>query len=162
MALAAIIFWVLFSNLDSSEFFPIAMLLFGSLTLVIVFARFIYLHALAYERNAVAWATAFVFFSPLWAGIAHLLTWPKDASERRQRLIEEEQVVEQHCPKCGIKMKRKDKFCAECGVNLIEYEVTDWQCEECGAEVAKDNKFCSTCGVEFATDKEETDAQDSK
>lgn len=31
-----------------------------------------------HERNVVAWTTAVVVFSPFLAGIAYLLTWPKD------------------------------------------------------------------------------------
>jgi hypothetical protein len=45
--------------------------------LTLASAFFIYYHAKAYGRNAVRWATAFIIFSPLWAGIAYLLTWPK-------------------------------------------------------------------------------------
>jgi len=37
----------------------------------------IYLHAKRQRRNVVRWITAFIVFSPLLAGIAYLLTWPK-------------------------------------------------------------------------------------
>lgn len=37
----------------------------------------VYHHAKQKGRNAVRWTTAFVVFTPLLAGIAYLLTWPK-------------------------------------------------------------------------------------
>ena len=57
-----------------------------SLTILVVTALYVlyvfptvmvYHNANRVGRNAVRWATAFVVFTPLLAGIAYLLTWPK-------------------------------------------------------------------------------------
>lgn len=141
---------------------------------IVIWADYIYKHAKAYGRNAVAWATAFVFFSPLWAGIAYLLTWPKDAKlqtlehkkvdgsndigETIQKQAVKVQVIKGNCPNCGSKIKTKGKFCPECGVDLIDYEDTKilkWKCEVCGRDVGKDDKFCASCGTELAEAEDE-------
>ena len=41
------------------------------------FAYVVYNHAKKHNRRAVAWATAFIAFSPILAGLLYLLTWPK-------------------------------------------------------------------------------------
>jgi hypothetical protein len=43
----------------------------------IAIADSIYRHALRHNRRAVGWFTAFLIFTPLLAGIAYLLTWPR-------------------------------------------------------------------------------------
>jgi len=72
------IFAAVFFGIDNSITWAPATSILASIVLLdILFAYVIYYHAKCYGRNAVAWATAFVVFSPLWAGIAYLLTWPK-------------------------------------------------------------------------------------
>jgi DNA-directed RNA polymerase subunit RPC12/RpoP len=41
-------------------------------------AYVVYNHAKKRNRRAVAWATAFVVFTPVLGGIAYLLSWPKE------------------------------------------------------------------------------------
>jgi hypothetical protein len=43
----------------------------------IVIPHIVYDNAKRHGRNAVRWTTAFVVFTPVLAGIAYLLTWPK-------------------------------------------------------------------------------------
>lgn len=43
----------------------------------IVIPNIVYNNAKRHGRNAVRWTTAFVVFTPVLAGIAYLLTWPK-------------------------------------------------------------------------------------
>lgn len=46
------------------------------------------------------------------------------------------------CPNCGYEIKRSAKFCPECGLNLKEKKC------ECGAKLSSKNKFCPECGKE--------------
>jgi len=92
----------------------------------VIWADYIYKHAKAYGRNAVAWATAFIIFSPLWAGVAYLLTWPKDAKLQTS----------------GLKKKGEEGR-----------EDVKWYCDECGSEIRESDRFCATCGVEFAQEE---------
>lgn len=48
-------------------------------------------------------------------------------------------VVE--CSNCGAKIKRRSKFCAECGARQ------GFNCSNCGAEVKATSKFCAECGA---------------
>ena len=41
-------------------------------------AYVVYNHAKKYHRRAVAWATAFIVFTPILGGLAYLLSWPKE------------------------------------------------------------------------------------
>jgi len=41
-------------------------------------AYVVYNHARKHHRRAVAWATAFIVFTPILAGLVYLLTWPKE------------------------------------------------------------------------------------
>lgn len=45
------------------------------------------------------------------------------------------------CSNCGAKIRRKAKFCPECGVKQ------GVNCPECGAEVKATSKFCPECGA---------------
>jgi len=38
----------------------------------------VYHHSKRHGRNTVRWTTAFVVFTPVLAGVAYLLTWPKE------------------------------------------------------------------------------------
>lgn len=38
----------------------------------------IYNHAKKHDRRAVAWATAFIVFTPILSGLLYLLSWPKE------------------------------------------------------------------------------------
>ena len=44
------------------------------------------------------------------------------------------------CPKCQHENPEENKFCRECGTELL------LDCPQCGAEVLADDKFCGKCG----------------
>ena len=44
------------------------------------------------------------------------------------------------CPKCQTENPQKDRFCHECGTELL------LGCHQCGAEVLAHDKFCGKCG----------------
>lgn len=52
--------------------------------LYIVVPQIVYGNAKSYGRNAVRWTTAFVVFTPFLAGIAYLLTWPKNKTGNKR------------------------------------------------------------------------------
>ncbi len=52
--------------------------LIGGLALYITLAYVVHNHAKSHNRRAVAWTTAFIVFTPILAGLAYLLTWPKE------------------------------------------------------------------------------------
>jgi len=56
---------------------PTASIVTVIIILNVLSAYFIYHHAKLHGRKMVAWATAFLVFSPILAGIAYGLTWPK-------------------------------------------------------------------------------------
>jgi hypothetical protein len=64
------------SNLNEPQW-DIVLLLSSITGLTLSIAWGMYFHALGHNRRAVAWATAFALFGPLFAGLAYLLTWPK-------------------------------------------------------------------------------------
>jgi len=59
------------------EWAPVVWAIIAALIVYIVGCWIIYQHAKRYRGNAVRWATASVVFSPVLAGIAYGLTWPK-------------------------------------------------------------------------------------
>jgi hypothetical protein len=59
------------------EWAPVTWAIIAALIVYIVGCWIIYQHAKRYRGNAVRWATASVVFSPVLAGIAYGLTWPK-------------------------------------------------------------------------------------
>jgi hypothetical protein len=59
------------------EWAPVAWAIIAAGILYIVGTWIIYRHAKHHKRNAVAWTTAAIAFSPVLAGIAYGLTWPK-------------------------------------------------------------------------------------
>ncbi|AII58083.1 hypothetical protein X792_04950 [Dehalococcoides mccartyi CG1] len=64
------------NNLSEPKW-DLVLLLSGITGLTLSMAWGMYFHALEHNRRAVAWATAFAVFGPILAGIAYLLTWPK-------------------------------------------------------------------------------------
>ena len=56
---------------------PLASLFIALAILYAVGVWIIYNHAKRHNRNAMRWATAAIAFSPILAGIAYGLTWPK-------------------------------------------------------------------------------------
>jgi hypothetical protein len=80
------VFFTLFKGLFSEMFsleIPslvdwIVLSLIGATGLYFTLAYVVYNHARKHNRRAVAWATAFVVFTPILAGLAYLLTWPKE------------------------------------------------------------------------------------
>lgn len=51
------------------------------------------------------------------------------------------------CNSCGTNNKEENKFCINCGEELIETESSFGNnCPNCGAENNEDNKFCISCG----------------
>ena len=66
---------------------PVASIFVACLTGVYIFyvliPYIVYHHAKSQGRSEVRWVTAFVIFTPLLAGIAYLLTWPKGEEENK-------------------------------------------------------------------------------
>lgn len=51
------------------------------------------------------------------------------------------------CNSCGVNNKEENKFCINCGEELIVAENTSGNdCPNCGAENDEENKFCISCG----------------
>ncbi len=58
------------------------------------------------------------------------------------------------CKKCNAENNEKNKFCIECGAELILEKSTDSKfCPSCGFENIKDAAFCSNCGNNFSHQK---------
>ena len=80
------VFFTLFRELFSERFgleIPglinwIVLSLIGAIGLYFTLAYVVYNNARKHNRRAVAWATAFIVFTPILAGLAYLLTWPKE------------------------------------------------------------------------------------
>jgi len=80
------VFFTLFKELLSERFsleIPglvnwIVLSLIGAVGLYFTLAYVVYNHAKRHHRRAVAWATAFIVFTPILAGLAYLLSWPKE------------------------------------------------------------------------------------
>lgn len=53
------------------------------------------------------------------------------------------------CHNCGAKIKKKAKFCSECGTKQ------GLSCPNCGSDVKKNAKFCPECGTKLIKDKNE-------
>lgn len=47
-----------------------------------------------------------------------------------------------NCPVCGAEVKTTSKFCPECGTSLKK----ELKCSECGAKLKANSKFCPECG----------------
>lgn len=47
-----------------------------------------------------------------------------------------------NCPVCGAEVKATSKFCTECGASLKK----ELKCAECGAKLKSGAKFCAECG----------------
>ena len=56
----------------------ITLLMIAGVALHFSLAYAIYKHAKKNNRRAVAWATAFIVFTPVLAGLLYLLSWPKE------------------------------------------------------------------------------------
>ncbi|MGC8663243.1 MAG: zinc ribbon domain-containing protein [Thermoplasmata archaeon] len=67
-------------------------------------------------------------------------------SLKTQRILknEEEQKVENKCPKCGALVDPNDKFCWNCG-----YSLKVRKCPNCGADLKPEDKFCRSCGYKL-------------
>lgn len=48
--------------------------------------------------------------------------------------------------KCGYVAFKNEKFCPQCGKNLIEEEKSYIICKHCNQETEKDSNFCACCG----------------
>jgi hypothetical protein len=62
----------------------IVVCLIGAIALYFTLAYVVYHHAKKHHRRAVAWATAFVVFTPVLGGLAYLLSWPKELGGEEQ------------------------------------------------------------------------------
>jgi len=47
------------------------------------------------------------------------------------------------CPECHKTIKENDRFCPECGAEIVHI------CPECGKESPLDIEFCSHCGAKL-------------
>ena len=141
---------------SSISWAPAASIWVGLIGLTIAAAHIIYHHAKRHGRNAVAWATAFIVFSPFLSLIVYLITWPAPKTEKpmvnNHVRTSSNQVTIQPttCPKCGVEAKENDKFCSQCGAALEEPqgEIIEAQpqfCPKCGSGIAKGDKYCRTC-----------------
>ena len=52
-----------------------------------------------------------------------------------------------NCVKCGAQIKKKAKFCPECGAKQ------GLSCPNCGADVKKTSKFCPECGTKLVKEE---------
>ncbi|MCZ7616379.1 MAG: zinc ribbon domain-containing protein [Ignavibacteriaceae bacterium] len=60
------------------------------------------------------------------------------------------------CNTCGVNNKEENKFCINCGEELVETESTSGNnCPNCGAENNEDNKFCISCGHQLSQSTEQ-------
>lgn len=54
------------------------------------------------------------------------------------------------CPDCQNDIDREDKFCNNCGFNILDYVAKyDLQCENCKSFILLSNKYCSFCGFKI-------------
>jgi hypothetical protein len=49
------------------------------------------------------------------------------------------------CPQCGAETPPGQKFCGECGTNVLAIP----KCPQCGAQGERGQKFCGECGTKF-------------
>jgi rubrerythrin len=49
------------------------------------------------------------------------------------------------CPSCGAEVAAGQKFCGECGTNVLAKP----KCPSCGAEATPGTKFCGECGTKL-------------
>ena len=56
-----------------------------------------------------------------------------------------------NCPICNALINDTAKYCSECGLNLVRYEVKNnlMHCSQCNALIKSKDKFCSNCGFEL-------------
>ena len=50
------------------------------------------------------------------------------------------------CPNCNSKIYEIDKFCGDCGFDLLN-KINDNICKKCNMELSENDKFCSQCGT---------------
>lgn len=61
----------------------------------------------------------------------------------------------QKCPKCATIISENDKFCTECGSQIVvNQEDAGIKCPECSAILTGDQKFCTECGSEISDNDE--------
>src|SRR3989304_7096636 len=67
------------------------------------------------------------------------------------------------CDTCGIRNSEENKFCTNCGEELISVDNDIHNiCNECGAENESENKFCISCGYKLKeTGNQEKSVQQS-
>lgn len=65
------------------------------------------------------------------------------------------------CPNCGVRLKKDDAFCSECGCKLDNTDsVTntinklDNKCPNCGTELNDEDLFCGNCGYKIKDNTE--------
>lgn len=57
-----------------------------------------------------------------------------------------ELLIRTICPECESEIDEEHNFCPKCGVELAE---TSYECPSCGAEIDENDQFCPKCGIEF-------------
>ncbi len=50
-----------------------------------------------------------------------------------------------NCPSCGEEVAAGQKFCGECGTNVLAIP----KCPSCNAQGERGQKFCGECGSKF-------------
>ena len=53
---------------------------------------------------------------------------------------------------CGYVAFKNEKFCPQCGKNLIEEEIAYITCLSCHEEIEKDSNFCACCGSKIKSE----------
>ncbi len=136
---------------------PGASLWVGLIGLSVATAHIIYHHAKRHGRNAVAWATAFIVFSPFLSFIVYLITWPTLKTEKNvfgnhARAASTSQLREHGrirlCESCGNTVKENDIYCPHCGLELKASPHVN-TCPKCGWETDAAHKFCPKCGTDL-------------
>ncbi|MGM0509875.1 MAG: zinc ribbon domain-containing protein [Thermoplasmatota archaeon] len=57
-----------------------------------------------------------------------------------------ELVIKTTCPSCGAEIAEDHNFCPKCGAEL---KIEAYECPSCGTEIEEDDRFCPKCGIEF-------------
>lgn len=57
-----------------------------------------------------------------------------------------EKEIKKNICKCGYVAFKNEKFCPQCGKNLVEDEKLYITCPYCNQETEKDSNFCACCG----------------
>jgi hypothetical protein len=64
----------------------------------------------------------------------------EQSSKKEQKQEDDDDIL--YCPQCHQQISSDDKFCANCGAEIILV----FQCPYCNEEIKENDKFCRNCG----------------